>query len=51
MKFTVTSDQVAGRDRGDTVDGKDFPAGTNLEALVEAGHLAPKSSSSAKKEG
>ena len=53
-KYTVTSARIVGCDEGDTVTADDLPAGTNVEALIAAGHLTahktPKAAT-AKKEG
>lgn len=38
-QYKVTSDLVSGIEKGELVSEKDFPAGTNFEALVSAGHL------------
>ena len=46
MNYTVTSDRVAGCKIGDTIAVDTLKPGTNLAALVAAGHLkavpAPK---------
>lgn len=46
MKYTVTSDHLAGCKRGDTIGVDSLKPGTSLAALVAAGHLkavpAPK---------
>ena len=46
QQYLVTSDHIVGHDRGDTVDADALQPGTNLAALVAAGHLkaapAPK---------
>lgn len=39
--FKVVSAKVAGLEAGKTVSEADFPEGTNIDALVEAGHLDP----------
>ncbi len=46
MTYTVSSDRLAGHAAGDTVTVDDLPPGTNIDALVTAGHLTetkPKS--------
>lgn len=46
MTYTVSSDRLAGHTLGDTVTVDDLPPGTNIDALVAAGHLTatkPKS--------
>lgn len=40
MKYTVTSDRVVGKKRGDTVDSADLKD-VNVDALVNGGHLEP----------
>lgn len=42
MKFTVTSDLLVFATNGSTVTDKDCD-GCNVEALIEGGHLTPKS--------
>jgi hypothetical protein len=46
VKYTVTSDKLAGCERGDTISVDTLKPGTNLAALVAAGHIkavpAPK---------
>jgi|TARA_R100000781_G_scaffold89177_2_gene54916 hypothetical protein len=44
MKYTVQTDIVTGTKKGDTVTVKELPEGTNIEALVAAGHLKPATS-------
>ena len=39
-RYRVSSDLVAGHDRGAAVTGDDFP-GCDVDALVAAGHLTP----------
>ena len=39
MTYTVSSDRLAGHTLGDTVTVDDLPPGTNIDALVAAGHL------------
>lgn len=46
-KYTVTSDRLVGHDQGDTVTAKDLEPGTNVAALVAAGHLKPARTSKA----
>jgi len=46
--YRVTSDRLVGHDRGDTVADKDLD-GMNVEALIAAGHLAPKKTTESKK--
>lgn len=50
MSWTVTSDKVAGHDKGDTFDP---PPGVNVAALVAAGHIkrTPQKAESATKKG
>ena len=40
MKYTVTSDRLAGCERGATVTETDMADGVNVAVLVAAGHLA-----------
>ncbi|MGB1506454.1 MAG: hypothetical protein ACPHDT_13305 [Acidimicrobiales bacterium] len=52
MKYTVTSDRIAGHAQGDTVTDDDLE-GANVPALIAAGHLAeakPKNSRKANPE-
>ena len=44
MKYTVLTDVVTDTKKGDTVTAKDLPEKTNIEALVNAGHLKPVTS-------
>ena len=37
-KYEVTSDNLVGHDKGDTVTAKQLP-GVNIEALIVGGHL------------
>lgn len=39
--FKVISAKVAGVEAGKTVNEADLPEGTNIDALIAAGHLAP----------
>ena len=48
MKYTVTSDRVAGHASGDTVTDDDLE-GANIAALVAGGHLTPVETKSRRK--
>lgn len=54
QSYTVSSDRVRHCEKGDVVTADDLPAGTNIDALLQAGHLRRKTTPTpkpAKKKG
>ena len=52
MSYTVSSDRLVGKKKGDTVERDALEAaGVNVEALLAAGHIRKKAAKAAAKKG
>lgn len=40
-RYEVTSDRLVLGNRGATINAVDIPEGTNIDVLIQAGHLKP----------